>query len=118
MDRVIIEGLEVEAVIGVYDWEREIQQRLRIDLDMAFDCHAAGVSDQLADALDYQAVATAVTELVAASQCGLIESVAEQVAAMLLRKYLTHQVRVQVRKPGAIASAASVGVCIERTRHA
>ena len=36
-DRVFIEGLEIEALIGIYDWERRIRQPLRFDIEMAFD---------------------------------------------------------------------------------
>jgi dihydroneopterin aldolase len=115
MDKVFIEGLDVDAVIGAYDWERSIRQRLRLDLEMAFDCRAAGASDALADALDYHRVATAVTALVEASQYALLEALAERVAAMLLADFQVTRVRVQIRKPDAVGNAAAVGVVIERS---
>ena len=37
MDYVFIEGLEIEALIGIYDWERRIRQPLVFDIEMAFD---------------------------------------------------------------------------------
>lgn len=52
-DSVLIEGLAVEAVIGVYDWEREVCQRLLVDLEMAWDNRKPAGSDDVADALDY-----------------------------------------------------------------
>ena len=40
MDKVFIEGLEIEALIGIYNWERRIRQPLQFDIEMAFDNHA------------------------------------------------------------------------------
>lgn len=116
MDRVFIEGLEVETVIGHYDWERDIRQKLLLDIDMDFDCRAAGASDALVDALDYDAVARAVMKRVTASRYRLIEAVAEAVTALLLADFPCRKVRVIVRKPTAVAQAAAVGVEIERSR--
>ncbi len=116
MDRVFIEALEVETVIGHHDWERDIRQKLLLGIDMDFDCRAAGASDALVDALDYDAAARAIAALVEASRFRLIEAVAEAVAAMLLADFPLRQVRVAVRKPGAVAVAASVGVEIVRSR--
>lgn len=113
-DQVFIERLEVDAVIGAYAWERTIRQTLQFDLAMRFDCRAAGSSDALADALDYHAVAQAVTAHVASSHCMLLEALAEQVAAMLLRDYPLAEVRLTVRKPGAVSNASAVGVSIVR----
>lgn len=114
MDTVLIEGLRVDTVIGAYAWEREIRQPLRLDLEMAFDCRVAGASDALADALDYNRVAAAVTALVEASRCELLEALAEQVAAMVLRDFPVARLRLGVRKPGAVGNADAVGIVIER----
>ncbi|MDX1560909.1 MAG: FolB domain-containing protein, partial [Marinobacter sp.] len=50
-DSVLIEGLVVETVVGVYDWEREVTQSLVVDLEMAWDNTVPGGSDDVADAL-------------------------------------------------------------------
>ena len=115
MDKVFIEGLDVDTVIGAYDWERQIRQRLLLDLEMTFDCHRAGASDALADSLDYNAVAGAVTALVQASRCELLEALAERVAAMVLREFPVAHLRLCVRKPGAVKNAAAVGIVVERS---
>ncbi|MCW8873786.1 MAG: FolB domain-containing protein, partial [Xanthomonadales bacterium] len=47
MDRVFIENLTVETVIGIYDWEREIRQAVSLDLEMDFDIRAAAASDAI-----------------------------------------------------------------------
>lgn len=115
MDTVFIEGLAIDTVIGVYDYERTATQRLLLDLDLTFDCAPAGATDALADALDYAAVASAVTKLVEASNCELVETLAEQVAAMVLHTFRVTQLRLRIRKPDALANANAVGVIIERS---
>ena len=54
MDKVFIKDLEVEAVIGVYDWEREVRQLISINLEMNFNTKKAGRSDRIDDALNYK----------------------------------------------------------------
>ena len=56
MDIVFIRGLRIEAVIGIYDWEREIRQPLFFDLEMATDIRKAAASDNIEDTLDYKTI--------------------------------------------------------------
>ena len=53
MDIVFIEGLEIEALIGIYDWERKIRQPLVFDLELGFDNRKPAASDDIADTLDW-----------------------------------------------------------------
>lgn len=113
-DRVFIEGLEVEAVVGVYDWERDITQRLVVDLDMQWDNRIPGASDNVADALDYAAVSECVTLCLQALQPKLLEHAAEVLAAELQRVFGIGFLGLKIRKPGAVPAAVAVGVSIER----
>ncbi|MCV6623486.1 MAG: dihydroneopterin aldolase [Cellvibrionaceae bacterium] len=114
MDTVFIEGLAVDATIGVFDWERRIKQRLLIDLEMAWDIKAAAKSDRLEHTLDYKAVSDRVAELVASSQYELIESLAEEIAAALRKEFSIAWLRLRLSKPGAVVAAKNVGLLIER----
>lgn len=113
-DKVIIEGLEVDAVIGIYDWEKAIQQPLVIDMTMAWANEPAAASDDIADALDYEALSNAVTEWVQAKPYGLIEKVAEVIATRTLQQFGVSWIRVRVAKPTAVKAARTVAVEIER----
>ena len=113
-DRVIIEGLEVRTVIGIYDWEREIRQTVRLDLEMAWDISAAAVSDDIADALDYKAVSKRLIAFVEGSQFGLIEALAEQCARIVLDEFSVPWLRLKLSKPGAVRGSENVAVLIER----
>ena len=55
-DLVLIEGLAMETVVGVYDWERRVRQSLRLDVELRTDLRAAGGSDRLEDTIDYKAM--------------------------------------------------------------
>lgn len=114
MDRVLIEGLSIDAVIGVYGWEREVRQTLSIDLVMAWDNRPPGTSDDVGQALDYARVSDAVKSWVGASSFQLLEALAEDLAARLQDEFGIGWLRLTIRKPGAVAGARSVGVEIER----
>ncbi|MGL5358823.1 MAG: dihydroneopterin aldolase [Shewanella sp.] len=116
MDKVLIRQLRVDTVIGVYDWEKTIQQCLMLDLDMAWDNKAAAASDDYAYALCYETVSKRVTQLITEQPIELIETVAERVAQCVLTEFNVTWVKVVVMKPGAVASASGVGVEIERSR--
>ncbi len=113
-DIVYIRGLRVDTVIGVYDWEREVKQTLVLDLEMAADIGPAGRSDDVADALDYAAVASRLKAVVEESRCQLLETLAESLVEMLQREFSLSWLRLQIAKPGAVRDADEVGLIIER----
>lgn len=116
MDKVMIEGLQVDAFVGIYAWEHEQAQPLVIDLTMAWDNRPAAQSEQISDALDYDRVSQAVTQLIVQQPWQLIETVAERIAALVLTDFAVTQVRVKVAKPQAVPTARQVAVVIERQR--
>ncbi|AXI02701.1 dihydroneopterin aldolase [Aquirhabdus parva] len=119
MDKVLIEGLRVNAVIGVFDWERQIEQPILIDIVMLVDTRAAAVSDDLNDAVNYALASEQITELTQSLQPQLLETLADRLAEMLLNNYPTvESVQVRVKKPLAVKSAQAVGIEIIRERHA
>ncbi len=115
MDTVFISNLRAPTVVGVFDWERRMRRELRLDLEMGTDVTAAAREDRLEAALDYDAAARAVTELLAENEYKLIETVAEAVARELFSRFSLAWLRLCVRKPWAVADANEVGVRIERT---
>ncbi|MCB1648619.1 MAG: dihydroneopterin aldolase [Pseudomonadales bacterium] len=114
MDIVYIQDLGIETVIGVYDWERECRQTVRLSLEMASDIRAAAAQEDLSQTLDYHAIAERLSAFVQASEFQLIETLAEEVAALLMREFGVRWLRLQVSKPGAVPAARDVGVRIER----
>lgn len=113
-DLVLIEGLEVRTVIGIYDWEREIRQSVRLDLEMAWDISKAAESDDINDTLDYKAVSKRLISFVESSNFGLIERLAEQCAAIVMQEFSVPWLRLKMSKPGAVRGSENVAVLIER----
>jgi dihydroneopterin aldolase len=114
MDCVFIEGLAVEAVIGVLDWERTVEQRLLVDLDLGWDNRRPAASGALEDALDYAAVAEAARHCLREGRFHLLETAAEELASVLNERFGVVYRRVVLRKPGAVPGTTSVGVTIVR----
>lgn len=114
MDLVYIKGLKTDAVIGVYDWERDIRQTLVLDLELASNNRAAAATDGIAEAVDYDAISKRILAYVQASEFQLIETLAERVAEIILTEFKIPWLRLQLGKPGAVAEAQDVGVIIER----
>lgn len=114
-DLVFIEGLEIRTVIGIYDWEREIRQTVRLDLEMAWDCSKAATSDDISDALDYKAVSKRLIAFVEESSFGLIERLAEACAQIVIQEFDVPWLRLKMSKPGAVRGSENVAVMIERS---
>jgi dihydroneopterin aldolase len=115
LDTVFIEGLEVDTVIGAYDWERTIRQCFRLDLYLGWDNRPAAAGDELDKALDYAAVATRVQAFASESQFILVETFAERLAELLMAEFQIPWLRIKLTKPGAVpAASGGVGVEIER----
>ena len=116
MDIVFIEALEIDTVIGIYDWERTITQKVVLDIEMAFDNRPPAASDAITDTLDYKAVSKRLIAFVGASSFGLVESLAERCAAIIREEFGVAWVRLKLSKPGAVTGSRAVGVVIERGR--
>jgi len=113
-DYISVRDLAVAAVIGVHPWEREIEQTLVVSVDMAADVARAAASDDLADALDYSAVAATIAAVLRDGKFRLIETAAERVAERLLAEFPVSSLRLEVRKPIA-AGGYTAAVTIERS---
>lgn len=116
-DIVFIEALKVDTVIGVYEWEKSIQQTLQFDVEMRTDVRAAAAIDDLSKTVDYAVVSEDIVTLAKENQAELIETVAEKVAERILTTYAVASVKITLRKLGAVASTQSVGVIIERDKN-
>lgn len=114
MDIIYISDLRIDTVIGIYDWERRIKQTVSFDLEMATDIRKAAASDSIEDTLDYKAVSKRLIEFVGESQFQLVETMAEQVAEIILNEFHVPWVRLRLNKSGALRHAAAVGIKIER----
>lgn len=115
MDIIFLHGLKVECVIGIWEWERRISQTLIFDLDIGFDTRFAAKSDSIEDTLSYREVAKRVSAYVVGARAKLVETLAENVAQIVLHEFGASWVKVRVNKRNAVTDATDVGVVIERS---
>ena len=114
MDTLFIRDLRIDAVIGIFEWERHVRQTLVLDLELGTDCRVAAATDDVADALDYKAVAKRLIDFVGNSEFHLVETLAERVAGILLEEFDVPWLRLRINKQGAVRGARDVGIVIER----
>ena len=116
MDKIFIHALKTEAIIGIFDWERQVRQTVIVDIEIGADVAKAALSDSIDDTLNYKRVAKRVLAFVEESKFHLVETLAERIAMLLLEDFGIAWVHISLSKPGAVRSSRDVGVTIERTR--
>ena len=114
MDTIFIRDLSMDARIGVFGWERQVHQRISINLDMAANISAAAGTDALEDTLDYKAISQRIRQLVNDNQPQLVETLIELIAAAIMAEFAVPWLKITITKPGAVRGSAAVGVTIER----
>ena len=114
MDTIFLHGLQANCVVGVWEWEKQITQKIIVDLDLGFDIKKAANTDQLEDTLNYKAVAERVIEMLEASRFQLIEKMAEEVATLVMTEFSITWVKIRINKGGAVKNVRNVGILIER----
>ncbi len=112
-DRILIRALEVQCILGVYDWERERPRPVLIDLEFPLG-DSPGESPGV-PSVDYAQVAEEVKEHVRKSSCHLMEELAEEIASLCLSLFPLEWVKVRLSKPGAVPDAETIILEIERS---
>ena len=115
-DIIFIHGLKLQTIIGCLPWEKEAPQTVIIDVDMVTDCLPAAKSDDIKHSVDYAQVTECIREYLNKKQHQLVETLAENLAQLLLKQFFIHQVTIKINKPAAIPDATAVGVVINRHR--
>ena len=113
-DIVFIRDLRIDTVIGIFDWERRTRQTLILDLEMSADIAAAAATDDIEDTLNYKAVAKRIIRYVEETQPELVETLAENIAAIIMNEFDVPWLRLTLGKPGAVRRSREVGIVIER----
>ena len=116
MDKIFLTKLEVETVIGIWEWEKRLPQKVVFDLELSTDIKKAASADSINDALDYKAVSKRIKAIASENQFELIETLAETIAQAILDEFEVNWLKLKVSKPFAIRDSKNVGLIIERTK--
>jgi dihydroneopterin aldolase len=117
-DRIELRGLTVRGHHGVFEHERIEGQDFVVDITVWIDLAAAAASDELADTLDYGALAQRAADVIAGEPRNLIETVAAELAEGVMTDERVHAVEVVLHKPNAPIPLAfnDVAVVARRSR--
>ena len=113
---VFVRDLLLSSRIGVYRHEQLGEQRIRINIDLGVSDDLVPQRDRLTEVVCYDRIVGAVRQVVAARHVALVETLAEQIAAVCLEDPRVAVARVRVEKLDIYADAESAGVEIERRR--
>ena len=114
MNAIFIHDLRIETKVGVYAWERELPQTVRVDLDIALPSTRPFETGELRDAIDYAAVVARIREFAATNSHALLERFAEAIASLILDEFGAQAVKLRIAKLGALPGVREIGVAIER----
>lgn len=116
MDTIFIREFRVDAWVGIYDWEKLRPQTLELDIEIAIPGTAAGRTDDIGDTVHYGLVVERFRTELAERRFGLLEALAEHLAAIVTGEFKAPWVRLSVAKLGHVRGVRKVGVTLERTR--
>jgi (5-formylfuran-3-yl)methyl phosphate synthase len=113
LDRVFVRDFVVSAGIGAYDFERSIRQRVVFEVE-ALVRRAGAHADDMRSIFSYDVILDAIRLAVGRGHVDFVETLAEEVAALLLKHARVRTVRVNIRKLDVIEG--EVGIEIRRER--
>ncbi len=111
--RIFVRNLQIEARIGVYDWEKAAPQPVVVDLEFGLASDLACQTDRLGDAIDYAEVVARLRRLATDRHYQLVESMAEAMALVLQREFGVPWLVLSLSKLAPFPGAA-VGIVVER----
>ena len=114
-DKIFVKNLILPCKVGVSEEERKRKQNLIIDIEISCDLANAGTSDDLKKSINYAEIREKVTELLIKSEFKLLESLAENVASLILMDAKASRVTIEVKKQ-KYSAKPSMGIQITRDR--
>ena len=115
MDSIFLRTVRLEAMIGIYKRERTTTQPVEIDLDIALTSEQVFRSGKVGDTIDYAVVVARLKKELTEVRFGLVEEMAERIAAILIGEFHSPRVRVSIAKLGILKDVGRVGVVIYRS---
>lgn len=116
-DKIILTGIQLSGRHGCSEAERKRKQTFIVDAELHLDLSPAARSDDLGDTIDYATVLTDIRSIVEGTSRNLIETVAQEIADLLLRRYMLLQtVKIVIHKPTPPVAEKFAGAAVEIIR--
>lgn len=114
MDTIFINDLRADAIIGIYEHERSIKQTISVDLEISADIGKAAATDNIEQATNYKAISKRIEAFIIQSEYHLIETLAENIANILLTEFGITWLQLTLHKVDALSNSGDVGLRITR----
>ena len=116
-DKIILNGIKISGRHGCTEYERQHEQIFIVDAELYLDLSQAGKSDDLGDTIDYVQVLTDIKKIVGGTPRNLIETVAQDICDILLKKYfLLDALKITIHKPAPPVKEKFGGAAVEILR--
>jgi len=113
MDTIHVSDFRLDILVGVYDWEKKVPQKVQFDLEIGLPGRKSQ-NDKLGDTIDYAVVVSRIEASLAEHQFNLLETLAEHIAQLVMREFKSPWVKVSVTKLAALKNVKRLGITIER----
>jgi len=113
-DIIFIKRLKIETYLGIYDWEQIKKQPIVLNIKIGLN-NKAMTTNNINDTINYKDVYEKIIAFVETGKIHLIETLAEQVASLILENFSTNYVKIQITKPKALKNAIA-GITIVRIK--
>lgn len=113
---IIVDRLQFDTSIGVFDWEKQVRQTLVLNLEAEYVTSRASSTDRIEDAISYVDVCDALVQLAHSRHFDLLEHLAACMCDLLLEKFAFQSLEIVLLKPGAVPATDNVGVKMRRER--
>ncbi len=97
-EKIVLKGINVFGYYGVSPMEREVGQKLQIDVEFCHDFTKACVTDSLEDTVNYERVYLKVMETVEKNRFNLMETLADAICSGILNSFPVKRIKVTIRK--------------------
>jgi nucleoside triphosphatase len=113
-DKIVIKDLEIECIVGIRKKERKEKQKIYITAEVYSNTKKAAKTKDVEDTINYSPIVNNIKNLLIDKKYLLLESMAEDIAKLVLKNKKAKNIRVLIKKPKAIGNGKYVGVEIYR----
>ena len=114
MDKIFVNDLKVECIVGILPFEREKTQPLLVSMGLETSLEEAGRTGALNKSIDYALLSERVKSYIVERKAGLLEELAVELCDLIEKEFKPESVKISLNKPNAVADAKSVGIEIFR----
>ena len=115
MDKIFVNNLQVDCIVGILDFERVNTQPLLVSIELEKDLKEAGATGQLDKSIDYALLSKRVKSYIIERKARLLEELGVELCDLILKEFKPVSVKVTLNKPQAVAETQGVGVQISKS---